>query len=212
MLKKRGATEPAGSVDPKKPRIAPAKTTEVEVEEESVQISTELHDRFSIYPKQLRDIVEKGYNDEVYDILDRVQAGRPLVQGITYHIQQGARWDSGEIIYKLMLKEVLPNSAMANVKALEHFISKAPTKKALYIKAAETKLANPQYSQLHSVPPNHMGWGFDKFGCLSLRLTTIEDNKLKHEFIFVHRKAVEVGKVDGDDECQVIDGPVNAKK
>jgi hypothetical protein len=49
-----------------------------------------------------------------------------------------------------------------------------------------------------------MGYGFDKFGCLSFRLTTIENDKLKHRYIFVHRKAVKVVKVENDHECQIM--------
>ena len=35
---------------------------------------------------------------------------------------------------------------------------------------------------------------------MSLRLTTIEEDRLKHEYVFVHRKAVEVVKVEDDEE------------
>ncbi|KAF2624340.1 hypothetical protein BU25DRAFT_413588 [Macroventuria anomochaeta] len=69
-------------------------------------------------------------------------------------------------------------------------------------------MANPTFAELHSVRTGKMGWGVDRYGCLSLHLTTIKDCRLKHESIYVERKTLEVSKVREDDDCQ---GPDTAK-
>lgn len=72
--KKRAATEP---VEPatKKQRNGPANTGEIEEEYESVQITAELHDKFALYPKALREAVENDYTNDIYKIIAGFQSG-----------------------------------------------------------------------------------------------------------------------------------------
>lgn len=83
-------------------------------------------------------------------------------------------------------------------------------KKADFVKAPNVQLANPDYAALHSVPHGHLGWGFDVNGCLSLHRTRIVHNKLKHHWVYVERRAVEV-KVELDEDCQIVEDPNGSK-
>ena len=85
---------------------------------------------------------------------------------------------------------------MAYVALLEQFLRLAPNKKADFVKAADVELVNPDAANVHSVPPGHMGWGFDALDCLSLHKTVIQKNRLKHAFAYVVRKEVAPVTID----------------
>ncbi|KAH6629833.1 hypothetical protein C7974DRAFT_395318 [Boeremia exigua] len=205
---KRPAAEQAGPTSPKKPRATDAKDMNDDDKYESVQISTELHDKFERYPKTLRHIVEEAYVTDVYDIIEEFKAGRYPPRQSKYHIVRAARTQGGDKTdYKLAQLEVFPNTSMANVAVLEQFRKFAPSKTSKFVKAPEVDLANPQFAALHSVPPGQMGWGFDSFGCISLHLTVLQENKLKHFSIYVERKAVIAVKAEADDDCLIVDNP-----
>jgi hypothetical protein len=192
-FKRRAATEPTEQSEPKKPRGAPAKIIETEEEYESVQITTELQDKFDPYPKALRKTVEDTYTDDVYKILEGFQSRGALVKKYTFHIVRGVHVQGGDANdYKITQAETFYNTSMANVAVLEQFLRLAPSKKAEFVKAPDVELVNPEFAGLHSVPPGHMGWGFDAHGCLSLHKTSIQKNRLKNAFAYVERKEVAV--------------------
>jgi hypothetical protein len=196
-LKKRAAAEPAEQADPKKQRSASAKTVEAEEEFESVQIATDLHGKFDSYPKALRQHVECTYTDDVYKILEAFASGGASPKKYTYHIVRGTHVQGGDVLdYRNTQPEIYYCVSMANVALLEQFLRIAPNKKADFVKAPDVKLTNPDFAGLHSVPPGHMGWGFDALGCLSLHETSIYNNRLKHAFAYVGRK--EVGRKEVD--------------
>ena len=204
--KKRAATEPATSIEPKKPRRAAAGKVKDEEEEEyeSVQVTTKLLHKFSVYPEPLRDVVQQSYVDEIYKILDSLNDDRQLSQKFKFHIVRGSRIHGGDPFdYASCQPETFANASMANVAVLEQFLHEAPAKKAGFPKALEAKLANPEFAALHSVNHGQMGWGFDKYECLSLHKTAIIGNKLKHFWIYVERRMVKAVKTE-DDDCQIV--------
>ncbi|KAF3049479.1 hypothetical protein E8E11_010287 [Didymella keratinophila] len=188
---KRAAAEPAEQANPKKQRTASAKTMEAEEEYESIQITTDLHGKFDPYPKALRQRVEDTYGDDVYKILEAFASGGAFPKKYTFHIVRGSRVQDGNASdYKSTQIETYYSASMANVAVLEQFLKIALPRKADFVKAPDVELINPDFAALHSVPPGHMGWGFDALGCLSLHKTIILKNKLKHAFAYVQRKDV----------------------
>ncbi|KAF3044759.1 hypothetical protein E8E12_010343 [Didymella heteroderae] len=202
-ITKRAATEPMEQDDSKKQQNAPVKTVEAEEEYESVQIATELHDKFDAYPKALRKAVEDTYADDRYNILESFQSGGAFPKKYTFHIIRGSRIQCGDSSdYKSPQHEVFYNASMANVAILEQFIRVAPTRKADFVKASDVELSNPDFAALHSVPPGHMGWGFDALGCLSLHKTVIQKNRLKHVFAYVGAQGGDPRDDRLGDECR----------
>lgn len=188
---KRAATEPVEQGGPKKQRTGPTKTREAEEDYESVQITTDLHDKFGPYPKALREAVQDAYTDDVYKILEGFQSGGAFPKVYTFHIVRGTRVQGGDTSdYKLTKAEIYFSASMANTAVLEQFLKVTPTRKADFVKAPDVELVNPDFAGLHSVPPGHMGWGFDALGCLSLHKTVIHKNRLKHTFAYVDRREV----------------------
>ena len=162
---------------------------EVEDEYESVQIKTDLHDKFGPYPKALRQQVENTYTDDVYTILEVFASGGAFPKTYTYQIVNWGHFQGGSPLdYKVTQKETYYTVGMANVAVLEQLLKIAPPRKADFVEAPDVELINPDYAALHSVPPGQMGWGFDKDGCLSLHKTIIQKNKLKHIFAYVKRE------------------------
>ena len=196
-FKKRAATEPAEQADPKKQRTGPAKTTEAEEEYESVQITTDLHGKFNPFPKALRQHIEETYANDTYEILEKFASGGAPPKMYTFHIVRGTHVQGGDVSdYKNTQPEVYYCASMANVALLEQFLRLAPNKKADFVKAADVELVNPDAANVHSVPPGHMGWGFDALDCLSLHKTVIQKNRLKHAFAHVVRKEVAPVTID----------------
>lgn len=196
-FQKCAATEPAQQADFKKPRSVSAKTMEAEDEYESIQITTDLHDKFETYPKALRLHVENTYADDVYKLLEGFASGGAFPKVYTFHIVMGAYVQGGDPSdYKVTQNETYYKASMANVAVLEQFLKTAPPRKADFVKASDVELTNPKFAELHSVPPGHMGWGFDTYGCLSLHKTTIQKNRLKHAFVYVQRKEIDPITID----------------
>lgn len=207
---KRGAAEASGSDTTKKTRTAVTKKDEDEDDIEPMQITSQLWEKFDKYPNPPRETIEEKYTDEVYFILERLQNGKSVTHSHTYHIINGVRTNGTSASdYKTAQAAVFLNASMANVAVLEQFIKDTPARKTAFVQAPKVKLANPDFAALHSVPHGHMGWGFDKDGCLSLHLTKIENNRLKHLYIYVESKVVEGVKVE-DDECRIVDDPNGA--
>ncbi|KAJ4314034.1 hypothetical protein N0V94_006651 [Neodidymelliopsis sp. IMI 364377] len=205
-IKKRAGTEPAGPGVHKIPRLAPTKN--LECEEEAIEITVDLHSRFNAYPETLRNHVEARHAAEVDEIMKCFKMGRIISPKAKYHIVRGSRVQGGDekTDYKIVNIDTYQTANMANIAVLEQFLARAPSKKGAFIRATNAKLANPDFAELHSVHPGQMGWGFDKLGCLSLHLTVIENNKLKHTYVYVEQRTAVVPKVEiEDDECQIVE-------
>jgi hypothetical protein len=206
--KKRAGTEPAGHGPYKTPRVAAAKNSKCE--EAAVEITVDLHDRFNLYPEPLRNYVEIKYAAEVDEIMKCFKMGHIVSPKAAYYIVRGSRVQGGDekTDYKIVQIETYQTASMANIAVLEQFLARAPPKKGAFVRATNAKLANPDFAELHSVHPGQMGWGFDKLGCLSLHLTVIENNKLKHTYVYVEQRTAVVPKVENnDDECQIVEDP-----
>lgn len=68
-------------------------------------------------------------------------------------------------------------------------------------------MANPGFAEQQSVTPGWMSWGFDQYGCLSLRLTTIVGGRQKNESIYVERKSIEVPRIGEEDKFEIVESP-----
>lgn len=213
MPLKRPAPGPQGGRDAKKPRTASANKVEDDVEYETVQITCSLLERFNQYPKALRQVVEEEYTDVLYSIAQAYQKGVPVPEDFVYHIVRGVK-GSATSDYKLANVKLFPTASMANVAIIEEFSNLLTTEKKInFVRAPEVTVSNPAFALLHSVPPGCIGWGFDRYGCLSLHKTSVEQNKLRHDWIYVERIDYKVVKreVPDDDECMEVDAP-NVKK
>ncbi|KAJ4987787.1 hypothetical protein SVAN01_06667 [Stagonosporopsis vannaccii] len=210
---KRPAPEVQGGDSTKK--ICPTSTNKADddVEYEPIQITCQLYKDYDKFPEALRTFVEKRYTDDVYEILQSYHNNQPASQKFTYRIIEGAdRQDSSVSNYKTVRVQVYRNASMANVAVLEHFRKLMPPKKTYFVKAPDEMQSNPDYAKLNSVTAGQIGWGFDEHGCLSLRKTSVEESKLRHDFMYVERRKAVVVKREkererDDDECAIIDDP-----
>jgi hypothetical protein len=99
-----------------------------------------------------------------------------------------------------------PTVSFANKQALKELIVKAPAGKR-FIEFEIPGMANPGFAEQQSVTPGWMSWGFDQYGCLSLRLTTIVGGRQKNESIYVERKSIEVPRIGEEDKFEIVESP-----
>src|SRR5690242_7826171 len=162
-----------------------------DIEYEPIQITCQFHDTFNGFPQALRQVVERQYTDSIYEMLEACKGSPPAPQQLTYHIVSGVS-GSPASDYKVFQNQVFPEASMANVAVLEQFSKKLPPKKIRFVQAPDELQANPDYAALNLVAAGQIGWGFDKHACLSLHKTAIEESRLRHDFIYVVRREMDV--------------------
>ena len=211
--RKRVTPEPTSLVDTKKTRILASKNPEAQKNGSVFEIYVEMDDSFHVYPKQLREMVEERHKALIVQILAKFETGLPFQPRYNYTItrKRVSQPRDKTSDYEAPRKKTYPAVSFANKEALKEFLVKAPARKAKFVELklpdGMQPMSNPDFAQLQSVRPDEMGWGMDKDGCLSLHVTTMENGRLRHESIFVERKAVEANKVEEDDECRIVEGP-----
>ncbi|KAF2994805.1 hypothetical protein E8E13_001538 [Curvularia kusanoi] len=173
------------------------------------EVSVFTEDKFDRYPETLRVAMETHHENLMRIIMAKFQHGLPLTPTYEYTVtsKKSSQPKDAKNDYQVLRSDRYPAASLANQAILENFLSKAPSRKLGYTELKVGRsMANPTFAQLHSVRNGDMGWGFDRYGCLSLHLTKIEDGCLKHEALWVERVNPAKVKVEEpeDDECCVV--------
>lgn len=190
------------------------------IEYEPIQITCQFHETLHKFPQALRQVIESQYTDTIYEMLEACKGSPPAPQQSTYHIISGVSGSSASD-YKVVQNTVFPWASMANVAVLEQFSRKLPPRKIRFVQAPDELLDNPDYAGLNAVAAGQVGWGFDRRACLSLHKTAVEGGRLRHDFIYVVRREVDVVArervvvtegIEVDDECAIVEDPRIAKE
>lgn len=209
--------ESSSPVAAKRPRFPASKTPEVQKSDGAFEVSVEMGRDFSVYPDKLLEIVENRHESLINFVMSKFETGTPLQRHYVYtitrkciSIPRNAASD-----YNTSRVETYPAVSFANKQVLKEFIVKAPSKKKfaeLEMPDDVSPMANPAFAELQSVRPGGMSWGFDRWGCISLHLTTIESGRLKHESIYTERKSIEVPRIREDEDVQIVEDPNSARR
>lgn len=166
--------------------------------EDDLTIAIGLPVKFNVFPDELRTRLQRAYIATFRSQLKSLESNTTWVTRYTYSLIADLRIrssDSNGGITTATLKKDISTLSLANTALLEDFYTnhhkylEDPSFVPLKVKE---QIANPAFTQLHSVRRNEIGWGYDMNGCLSLYLVFIENGKLNEYVIFVQRKDVVV--------------------
>lgn len=214
---KRAAPDSDTPVDSKRPRTLTSKTPEVQKKDCAFEVSVVMDDKFRVFPERLRSILQEQHASLIKQFMIKVETGAPLQPGDDYFITRVRRSQPEDKVsdYNYKSGEKYPAASFANKEALKEFVTKVTARKRAFIQlempVSEKGRTNPAFAQLHSVRAGEIGWGFDKYECLSLHRTTVEGCRLRHESIYVTRRGVEAPNIEEDDDFQVVEVIDDAK-
>ena len=159
------------------------------------EISVDGHTSFDVYPERLRALVQERHEILLRAMLAKFEKGEPLAPKVEYRIRKNkfSYPPDAENDFKVKRPVRYPAVSLANQAVLQEFLDRVPPRSKmveLKLVACQEPSTNPAFAQLHSVRNGEMGWGLDKFGCLSLQLTYIQGDRLRHELVFVERTAL----------------------
>ncbi|KAF9692530.1 hypothetical protein EKO04_009706 [Ascochyta lentis] len=212
LPKKRTAPYSGTPSDPKRTKASASATPDRQKDENAFEISVEMDDKFSAYPKRLRQIMEGQYQSLVEQTMTKFEAGSPLQPRFAFAVTRKRMSEPKDPAsdYEDTRQRTYQALSIANKKALEEFLVKVSSKRPKFIesKMPQQPMSNPHFARVQSVRAGEVGWGFDMYKCLSLHLTTMDGYSLRHESIYVERKPMEApeGKED-DDDCLVVENP-----
>ena len=157
--------------------------------------------RFDVYPERLRDRIQVRHEKLIHKMIAKFKKGEPLTPHFEFSIRKNffSYPQDAETDFKVKRPVRYPAVSLANEAVLQEFLNRVPPRsKITELKRADGQepSTNPAFAQLHSVRNGEMGWGIDRFGCLSLQLTYIQGGRLRHELVFVERTTVTPPTVD----------------
>lgn len=188
-----------------------SKTPELQKKESAFGYNVELEDAFDVYPKQLLEKVQGQHETLVRAIIDKFEARATPEPRWTYFITRTRHSNpkDSSADYEDPRSETFHAASFASVAVLREFLVKVPAKRSKFVELKLPKgmedQANPTFAGLHEVRDDEFGWGFDKYGCLVLQSATVEKRRLVREKMYVERKVSETAKIEGDNDCQIID-------
>ena len=167
--------------------------------------SVEMNSQFDRFPEELRASLEEAHEKTTRHALALLRHGTKVEYKNNYSVVFGERdrlsmtgWAFERYQYST------PHESFANQHLLEQFLLRHP-KGFGKVKFVELKdhegHANAKLIHFHSVRQGEVGWGFDKFGCLSLYSVTNEDATVKDVVFYVDRYEI---KKEADKEVEVI--------
>jgi hypothetical protein len=196
---KKRAAEPAApmTIVAKRKRVAEPDVEELEIDE-TYHITTSLHSKYSIFPLTLCAPLQKAYANTMRIQMRALEAN--IINKDTYMfslISELRVRQSGPVggTETTVHRDNIPSLSLANTALLETFVStkKQYLGKPVFVEQKpEGEVAKPEFTRLHCVRRNEIGWGFDICGCLTFHLVFMDNAKLNEYDIFVQRRAVMV--------------------
>jgi hypothetical protein len=199
--RKHPAPDTAPVVDSKRQQMSAFTSNATSLSIEFFDISVVGDPWFDVYPERLRDRIQERHEMLIRTIMARFEEGKPLTPNFEYRITKkkfSYRADA-DADFKARRPKRYPAVSLANQAVLQEFLDRVPPRSKiteLKLVGGQEPSTNPAFAQLHSVRNGEMGWGMDRFGCLSLQLTYIQGDRLRHELVFVERTAVNPPTVD----------------
>lgn len=190
--KKRSSDAPL-SADTKRQRvsapISPATSSSIDV----FDISVFMEDKFNVFPERLREAIQEQHEVLLTNLVRRYERGQPLKFDSEFTTTRKVlSYPRDEVTdFQFTRPKRYSDISLANQAILQEFRAKVPKRQSkiteLKLEARERPMANPALAQCHSVRNGEMGWAFDKFECLSLHVTNVKADRLRHESIWVER-------------------------
>jgi hypothetical protein len=168
--------------------------------DETYHVTTKLHGKYNVFPELLRNRLQASYVATIQFQINALQSGAVSEYKYTYSVVTERRirqvTPSLEPTCNTTLcKDSIVSLSLANTALLEVFLKsqKERLEKPSFVMLKRHEgISNPEFTQLHAVRHEEIGWGFDTYGCLSLYLVYIDQGKLREYVIYVQRAELKV--------------------
>jgi hypothetical protein len=197
LNKKRPGEANTTAPAPKQPRTGPDAEV-IEEKDETYHVTTRLHSKFGLFPALLQNRLQKAYEVTIQYHMNVLQSGSIPEYKYSYSIVTERRIRqiaTNSLCNVNLCKGGIVSLSIANTALLELFLKsqKESLKKPNFVMLKQQEgIVNPEFTQLHAVRHDEIGWGFDSYGCLSLYLVYIDQGKLREYVIYVQRAEVKV--------------------